>query len=118
MGMKTEKLLVFQKVYDFCLWMMPHTEKFPKIQRFALAQEINKSLIKLLTEIVSINLKKDKVKDIKDLNIFVDKLRIMIRLSKDLHFISIKRYKYASEKLEEIGRLLGGWIKQQKGGRS
>ena len=41
-------------------------------------------------------------------------LRLFNDLSYDLHFIDEKRYQIISERLCEVGRLLGGWIKSQK----
>jgi hypothetical protein len=36
-----------------------------------------------------------------------------MRLAKDRGFSSPSQYQYASEKLIEIGKLLGGWLKTQ-----
>ena len=41
----------------------------------------------------------------------LDKLRIPIRLTKDLHFMSITQYQHAAEKINEIGKILYGWMK-------
>jgi len=41
----------------------------------------------------------------------LDKLRILIRLTKDLHFMSIAQYQHAAEKINEIGKVLYGWMK-------
>jgi len=112
--MKVDNLILFQKMYDFSLWLMPHTEKFPKIQRFALAKSINEITIDLLSEIVSMNYEKireEKTRKVNELNIKLDQLRIMIRLSKDFKYISINQYQYAIEKLEEIGKITGGFKK-------
>jgi hypothetical protein len=43
-------------------------------------------------------------------SIELDELRILIRLSKDLHFVNVKQYGVAAEKMNEIGRLLSGWM--------
>lgn len=40
-------------------------------------------------------------------------LRIFFRLSHDLKFISTKSYEYGIKQMEEIGRMLGGWMKSQ-----
>ena len=40
-----------------------------------------------------------------------ERLRILIRLSKDLTYIDFKRYERLSLNVDEIGRMLGGWIK-------
>jgi len=41
----------------------------------------------------------------------LDKLRILIRLSKDFKFISIRQYEFVSGEINEVGKMLGGWIK-------
>ena len=35
----------------------------------------------------------------------------MLRLSKDLKYISIKQYEHASKLVIEIGKMNGGWMK-------
>jgi hypothetical protein len=34
-----------------------------------------------------------------------------IRLAKDLEFLPFKKYGIWSEKLDEVGKLIGGWMK-------
>ena len=41
-------------------------------------------------------------------------LRILIRLAKDTKIIDFKRYESLQNNIDEIGRMLGGWIKQVK----
>ena len=45
-----------------------------------------------------------------DLNV----TRIFIRLAKDTKVIDISRYEDLQSQVDEIGRMLGGWIKQAK----
>jgi len=115
--MKIDNLILFQKMYDFSLWLIPHTEKFPKSQRFALAKSVNDITINVLTAIVNMNFEKnniEKEKKIDSLNLEIDKLRILLRLSKDLKYISIKQYEYAELKLDEVGKITGGFRKGDK----
>ena len=42
------------------------------------------------------------------------KLKVQIRLAKDMHYLSIRKHKIVVKKIDEIGRLLGGWIKSCK----
>jgi len=44
----------------------------------------------------------------------LEMLRMFNDLSYDLHYIDIKRYELIAKQLNEIGRLLGGWIKKVK----
>lgn len=45
-----------------------------------------------------------------DLNV----TRVFIRLAKDTKVIDIKKYDDFQHQVDEIGRMLGGWIKQTK----
>jgi len=38
-------------------------------------------------------------------------LRTYLRLARDLEFLSFKKYEIWSKQLEEIGKLIGGWMK-------
>ncbi|WP_427340948.1 hypothetical protein [Caloranaerobacter sp. DY30410] len=46
----------------------------------------------------------------------LDTLRALIRLSADpqLRYLSLKKYENWSKMLNEIGRMIGGWIKSVK----
>ncbi len=104
-------LSILEKTYELIIWAYPMVNKFPKSQRFVLGQHIENSLIKILEKIIETNLNKEKLKHLKEISIEIDKLRYLIRLSKDLKFISINKYGIACDKINEIGKMLGGWIK-------
>ena len=46
-----------------------------------------------------------------EIDMQIERLKIVIRLSKDLKYISIKQYEHASKILVEIGKMNGGWKK-------
>ncbi len=47
-------------------------------------------------------------------NLLLEKLRHLFRLAKDLHFLDLRRYEFAARATDEIGRLVGGWLKAGK----
>ena len=47
-------------------------------------------------------------------NLNLEKLRFLARLTKDLQCMSIKSFEYAAKKIDEIGRMVGGWEKYSK----
>ncbi len=106
-----QNLAIFEKTYELILWLYPTVNKFPKSQRFVLGQHIENAILKILQEIIQTNQEINKVIYLKQISVDLDKLRILIRLSKDLKFISVKQYQFAAEKVNEIGKMLGGWIK-------
>lgn len=105
-------LILFQKIYDLILWLHPILNRFPKSQKFVLAQKIENCSLEILEKVVKINSAKTKSAFLlENLNVDVDRLRILVRLAKDLRFINIKTYGTFCEKVTEIGKILGGWKK-------
>ena len=41
----------------------------------------------------------------------VNGIRYLLRLAKDLKLLSLDSYAFAAERLDEIGRMVGGWRK-------
>ena len=64
--------------------------------------------------IIEANQERNKVPHLKRISVELDKLRILIRLSKDLKFINVKQYGFAAGKINEIGKMLGGWLKSSR----
>ena len=104
-------LKIFQKIYDIILWLYPMVNKFPKAQRFVLGQRIENSALELLRLMIKANAARQKRPILEEFSVELDQLRILIRLSKDLKFMSIGQYGYAGALINETGKMLGGWIK-------
>ena len=106
-----QNLAIFEKTYELILWLYPTVNKFPKSQRFVLGQQIETAILKILEGIIEANQERNKTPYLKKVSVELDKLRILIRVSKDLKFISIRQYGFVADKVNEIGKMLGGWIK-------
>ncbi len=110
--MGTEKLILFQKFYDFNLWLYHLINYIPKSHKIILGQKIEDVAVQTLVQIVYAN----KARNTERLNLQekistnLDTLRILIRLSKDLHFISIKQYTYAAKNINEIAKIHRAWM--------
>lgn len=58
-------LKIFQKVYDFLLWVKPTVQRFAKVHKYSLGIELEKETTELIKQIVRANFRKiDKEKDI------------------------------------------------------
>ncbi len=102
---------ILTAVYDFALWLIPQTAKFPKNQRYLLGERLENSVLAVLENIVVANYQKQREADLHKANLELQKLRFLIRLSKDLKLLSVQKYEFAAKQLESIGKQLGGWIK-------
>jgi four helix bundle protein len=105
-----DDLIIYQKTYDFLLWLYPVVNRFPKSQRFVLGQRIENKVLDIVHSIIQANAERDKFVCLKQASLELDELRTLIRLAKDLHFINIRQYERIAERMNEIGKLLYGWI--------
>lgn len=104
---------VLTLTYDLVLDMIARVGKFPKDHKFMLGDRIYDVLMSLQVDMVEAYYSpKDKKKEVlARVNIQLEKLRFLIRLSKDLRCISIRQYEFMAAKVNDLGKMVGGWIK-------
>ena len=79
-----DDLTIYQKTYDFMLWLHPVVNKFPQNQKFVLGQRIELKILDLIHSMIVANTLRDKSAALQQASTELDELRILIRLSKDL----------------------------------
>jgi hypothetical protein len=47
-------------------------------------------------------------------NMILEILRFQTRLAKDLKCVTVKSYGFGTNAIDEVGRLVGGWLKSGK----
>lgn len=109
----TEQLLIYQKFYDFILAFYPIINHIPKSHRLVMGKHLEELCIILLMLIIKANKERgnNRVSLQTKISDNLDILRILVRLSKDLKFMSIKQYALHIEKLNEIGKMVYCWMK-------
>lgn len=88
--------------------------QFPKAERHVLSAEIRTSCWRLLRLIVVCNKRYHKKTTLQDLDAELDMLRSLVRMAHELGFLGFAKYETWSRKIDEIGRMAGGWIKAMK----
>lgn len=108
-----QNLLVFQKTYDFLIWLKPVVARFAKVHKYGLGSEIERGTLDLLKKIIEANMARErKYERIEDALVAYEVVRVLMRLCKDYKILTMAQYEYASKNLVEIGNLLGGWRKK------
>jgi hypothetical protein len=107
------QLVILQKTYDLMLYAFPLLARFPKNQRFTLAQQIQNGMLDMAAHIVRANMSRGRGRwlALREVNACLEVLRLNVRLSMELGFLKRKQWEQLSFRLNEIGRLLGGWMK-------
>ena len=97
-----EDMKIFHKTYEFIKWLHTLLNKFPKSEKYTMAQKIENTSLNFLESIIQSNNDFDKKESLQKAIIELDKLRIFFRLSKDLQFISFDQYEYGSNLINDL----------------
>ena len=106
-----ENYPIIVKTYNLTRWYIEKLSSLPKNHRFTLGEKIQNSLLDLLILLSDAIYSKEKRKLLNEANKELEKLRILSRLLKDLKLLPIDNYRFVSSSIEEIGKMLGGWMK-------
>ena len=107
-----EELPLYILWSDFIKWMLDHTEKFPKKSRFTFITRIDNMMLDTLEDIIEARYTKNRISILKRINLRIEKLRQILRISHDRQYLAGNSFEYAMKCLTEAGRMTGGWIKQ------
>ena len=112
---KTEsKLLIYQKYLDLIEYGYKLLIKYPKYEKYALVSEIRRNMYQSLKYILYANKIANKYNRLDILNRLDAEIAMqsfLVRFSYKNKYINTSNYYEWSKRLEEIGKILGGWIK-------
>jgi hypothetical protein len=108
---KEQELAVITKTYDLILWSCSHTSKFPRNHRFVLGERIERNLYNLLETLIRAKYTKNRQRLLEEANLSLEILRFQMRLAKDVQCLKLNSYGFAAKAIDEIGRLIGGWLR-------
>jgi len=108
------ELQAVTKAYDFALWLLPQVAKLPRSHRFTLGDRLEATVLQLLEDLAEAQYRAKKLPLLEAANMRLERLRFLVRLSRDLRLLGPRQYEYAARAIDDIGGLLGGWIRQQR----
>lgn len=100
---------IFSKTYDLVAWLLPLTVKFPRQQRFVMANALQREAFRFQELLIEAVHQTEADTSLRAADAELDKLRTHLRMSLDLKLIRPGQYEHAARMTTEIGRLLGGW---------
>jgi len=107
---------IFHKVYDLYKLFHSYHNRIPKSERYTLWQKCETTSLVLLEVLIETNRKKgdERVESLSIMSDKLDLLKVLVRLSKETRAIDSKQYIEIQAILQEIGKMIGGWIKTLK----
>ena len=104
---------MFIKWLEFMSWLILTVDKFPKKTKFTLADRMLNLGLDNVELLVVARYTKNKFGPLREINLNIEKLRLLMRISFEQKFLSHEGYKQSTYHLNDAGRMVGGWIKQQ-----
>jgi len=104
-------LLIRQKCEAMIAYGHTAIRQFPKMERHVLGAEIRITMWSLLRLIVVCNKRYHKKTTLQELDAELDLLRSQVRMAKTMGYLAFKKYEIWARLNDEIGRMVGGWVK-------
>lgn len=102
------------KTSDLLVWFELELSKFPKAQRFRLALRIEESILRFYDLVLRASHARKQGALLQEADLELERLRMLVRAAQTLQAMNFKQYETASKKINEVGKLLGGWLKSIK----
>ena len=100
-------------MYDLYKLLHSYQPRIPKSERYTFWQKCGTTTLSLLEALIETGHQKgeDPVQSLYPISNKLDLLKVFIRLAKDTRTIDNPQYLEIQTIVQEIGRMIGGWIK-------
>lgn len=115
----SSEMVIFTRSYDLLTWLLPRAEGFPKAQRFVVTQRLTDAALDFQEALFDAHVRQGnaRLQQLQAADAHLNKLRLYLRLANEWQWLSLGQYEHVSRMVAELGRLLGGWLKQARGGK-
>ncbi|MFC3674701.1 four helix bundle protein [Ferrovibrio xuzhouensis] len=103
-------LPIYRVAYELLQLLAKLTQQYPRGYRQGLAREVFAKAQAVVIGIFSANSATDKTPHLETLREHLEALKLLLRLSKDLHLISAGQFGATAELTDAIGKQASGWL--------
>lgn len=104
------ELIVIEKTHELLVWTLNHVAKFPRSHRFGVGVRLEERVTEILELLLRAKYRRERAELLQEANLSLELLRFQFRTVKDLKCLPLESYGSASRFVNEIGKLVGGWI--------
>ena len=104
---------IIQRTYDLYKTLHGYQKSIPKLERYTLWQKCEGATLSVLEGLLQVGYvpTERRAELLTRVSAHVDMLRVFLRLAHDTKAIDQKKYIALQAITDEIGRMLGGWLK-------
>ena len=104
---------IFKKAYELYKTLYECLKSFPRQDRYSLGAKCEDAILGMLEGIMLASQlsKAEKLPILQRASAKLNLLRVYVRLAKEVRALDNKKYLILQEDIDEIGRMLGGWLR-------
>ena len=107
-----DELPIIQKTFDMLLWLIPKIDQFPRKQKYLLGERIERTALDFMASLQKAKYYGSKKKGkLLEAHVIFEQFKTLVRLAVGLQLLPVQKYEYLSQFIVEIGKMLGGWMK-------
>ncbi len=104
---------LFVKTHDMVLWLLQRTQRFPKHLRHSYTNRLESLAFEFEESLVLANQERgqERLQWLRRADGRLVCLRTLLRYAYDLELLGSSQIRFAAEQFDQLGRLLGAWLK-------
>ena len=109
-----EEMVVFTRCYDLLAWLVPKAETFPRAFRFNVVERLLGAALDMQEALLDAQGERGarRATALRRADAALAKVKLYLRLAHHWRWLTTNQFEHVSRLAAEIGRLIGGWVKQ------
>ncbi|MEZ5610313.1 MAG: four helix bundle protein [Rhodocyclaceae bacterium] len=109
-----QELLLMTRLFDLLAWLLPKAESFPRPYRSTVTLRMMNAALDCQEAVFAARSARGarRLIALEAADSALDRLRLYLRLAHRWAWLSDGQYAHVSALVAEVGKLLGGWIRQ------
>lgn len=115
-----DELVILSRCFDLLAWLVPKSETFPKVHRHTVVQRLVDSALDFQELLFRARKASSTTRRqrLLEADARLDQLRLYLRLAHHWQWLTDGQYEHVCRLVSELGRMLGGWMRQETERRS
>lgn len=108
------ELPVIARAYDLLIWTARHAARFSRAHRFSVGDRMERQVYGVLDGLLRAKFTRDRAGLLRQVNLELEVFRFQLRMARDLKCFSLDSYGHAAGAVNEIGQMVGGWLRSSE----
>lgn len=109
-----EDMIVLARTFDLLDWLLPTAERFPRLYRHTVTRRLADAALDFQERLLEAQSHRgrERLHALRSADAALNRVRLYLRLAHHWRWLNDGQYRHVSRMVMELGRLLGGWLKQ------